>query len=171
MIHGLRRDSAQGDRESAELFQRFGAQIGWQGDVLTVSCAPLRGIEIDAAQIPDLVPVLAATAALAEGRTVITGAARLRLKESDRLDAMTNALLILGAKITQQPDGLVIDGVSQLSPGSVDGCNDHRVVMAVAIAALRGTSPTIITDAQSVAKSYPNFFEEYNRLGGKANVI
>ncbi|WP_306569540.1 3-phosphoshikimate 1-carboxyvinyltransferase [Faecalispora jeddahensis] len=170
-IHGLRRDSAQGDRESAELFQRFGAQIGWQGDVLTVSCAPLRGIEIDAAQIPDLVPVLAATAALAEGRTVITGAARLRLKESDRLDAMTNALLILGAKITQQPDGLVIDGVSQLSPGSVDGCNDHRVVMAVAIAALRGTSPTIITDAQSVAKSYPNFFEEYNRLGGKANVI
>ncbi|WP_283609494.1 3-phosphoshikimate 1-carboxyvinyltransferase [Faecalispora anaeroviscerum] len=170
-IHGLRRDSAQGDRECAALFQRFGARIDWQGDVLTVSGAPLRGIEIDAAQIPDLVPILAATAALAEGRTIITGAARLRLKESDRLAAMTNALSALGAKITQKPDGLVIDGVPQLLPGTAEGCNDHRVVMAMAVAALRGAASTIITDAASVAKSYPNFFEEYNRLGGKANVI
>lgn len=170
-IHGLRRSSAQGDRDAAELFRRFGAQIDWQDDVLMVSAATLHGIEIDAAQIPDLVPVLAAAAALAEGRTVITGAARLRLKESDRLTAMTNALSALGAKITQQPDGLVIDGVPQLSPGTAEGCNDHRIVMALAVAALRGTAPTIITDAQSVAKSYPDFFEEYNRLGGKANVI
>jgi 3-phosphoshikimate 1-carboxyvinyltransferase len=102
---------------------------------------------------------------------VITGAARLRLKESDRLTAMTNALSALGAKITQHPDSLVIDGVPQLSPGTAEGCNDHRIVMALAVAALRGTAPTIITDAQSVAKSYPTFFEEYNRLGGKANVI
>ncbi|MDU7338171.1 MAG: 3-phosphoshikimate 1-carboxyvinyltransferase [Clostridium sp.] len=170
-IHGLRRDSAQGDRESAALFQRFGAQVEWQGEALTVSGAPLSGIPIDATQIPDLVPVLAATAALAEGRTVITGAARLRLKESDRLEAMTEALAKLGARITQQPDGLIIDGVPQLSPGTADGCNDHRIVMALAIAALQGSNPTIITDANSVAKSYPNFFEEYNRLGGKANVV
>lgn len=170
-IHGLRRDSAQGDRESAALFQRFGAQVQWQEEVLIVSGAPLCGIQIDAAQIPDLVPVLAATAALAKGRTVITGAARLRLKESDRLEAMTKALTTLGVTITQQPDGLVIDGVPQLSPGTVDGCNDHRVVMALAIAALNGGNPTVITDANSVAKSYPDFFEEYNRIGGKANVL
>lgn len=170
-IHGLRRDSAQGDRESEELFQRFGAQVEWQDEVLTVSGAPLSGISIDATQIPDLVPVLAVTAALAKGCTVITGAARLRLKESDRLEAMTKALANLGANITQQPDGLIIDGVPQLSPGTADGCNDHRVAMALAIAALQGGNPTVITDANSVAKSYPNFFDEYNRLGGKANVV
>jgi 3-phosphoshikimate 1-carboxyvinyltransferase len=117
------------------------------------------------------VPVLAATAALAQGRTIITGAARLRIKESDRLQAMTAGLSALGAHIQQQPDGLVIDGVPQLSPGTAQGENDHRIVMALAVAALRGSPPTVITDAQSVAKSYPDFFEEYNRLGGKANVI
>lgn len=170
-ILGLRRDSAQGDREAENLFRRFGAQVEWQDGALTVSGGALHGIAINAMQIPDLVPVLAATAALAEGRTVITGAERLRLKESDRLAAMTAGLSALGAAVEQQPDGLVIDGVSQLSPGTAKGQNDHRVVMALAIAALCGGAPTVITDAESVAKSYPDFFEEYNRLGGKANVI
>lgn len=170
-ILGLRRDSAQGDREAEALFRRFGAAVEWQGDALTVSGGDLHGIAIDATQIPDLVPVLAATAALAQGRTIITGAARLRIKESDRLQAMTAGLSALGAHIQQQPDGLVIDGVPQLSPGTAQGENDHRIVMALAVAALRGSPPTVITDAQSVAKSYPDFFEEYNRLGGKANVI
>ncbi|WP_101697323.1 3-phosphoshikimate 1-carboxyvinyltransferase [Clostridium minihomine] len=170
-IHGLRRDSAQGDREAASLFRQFGAQIRWQGDVLLVSGSSLCGIEIDAAQIPDLVPVLAATAALAKGRTVITGASRLRLKESDRLNAMTEGLTALGAKVTQSSDGLIIDGAERLSAGVAQGCRDHRVVMALSIAALRGGEPTEITDADSISKSYPNFFAEYNRLGGKANVI
>ena len=170
-IHGLRKDSAQGDREAAALFERFGAQIAWQGDALTVKGAPLCGIDINAAQIPDLVPILAATAALAQGKTTITGAARLRIKESDRLTAMTEGLTALGATVTQLPDGLVIEGVTALSPGLAKGYNDHRIVMSLAIAALYGTGPVEITDAASVNKSYPTFFEEYNRLGGKANVL
>lgn len=170
-ICGLRKDSAQGDRECAELFERFGAKIAWQGDVLTVSGAPLSGIDINAAQIPDLVPMLAATAALAKGKTTITGAARLRIKESDRLTAMTEGLTTLGATVTQRPDGLVIEGTNSLSSGLVQGYNDHRIVMALAIAGLCGTGSIEITDPLSVNKSYPGFFEEYNRLGGKANVL
>ncbi len=169
-IRGLRRDSVQGDRMAEVLFTNLGAVTGWENDVLRVRGGRLRGMEIDAAQIPDLVPALAAAAALAEGRTVISRAGRLRLKESDRLEAMERGLSALGGKIAQTPDGLVIDGVERLRSGHAEGYNDHRVVMALSAAALRG-GRTELTDAQSVAKSYPDFFGEYNRLGGKANVI
>ena len=170
-IRGLRRDSAQGDREAERLFSAFGAKIGWQGETLTASAGTLSGIDIDASQIPDLVPILAATAALARGRTVISRAQRLRIKESDRLAAMADGLNALGAQVSPTPDGLVIDGVPELRSGLARGCNDHRVVMALAVAALRGAGEIRITDAQSVRKSYPDFFEEYNRLGGMAHVI
>ena len=128
-------------------------------------------MEIDAAQIPDLVPILAATAALAMGRTRIYNAARLRIKESDRLAAMADGLNRLGAQVQETPDGLLIDGVELLHGGEVDGYNDHRVVMALSIAALRADGPVTISDAESIRKSYPAFFEDYNRLGGKADVI
>lgn len=128
-------------------------------------------MEIDAAQIPDLVPILAATAALAKGRTRIYNAARLRIKESDRLAAMADGLNRLGAQVQETPDGLLIDGVESLHGGEVDGYNDHRVVMALSIAALRADGPVTISDAESIRKSYPAFFEDYNRLGGKADVI
>ena len=83
---------------------------------------------------------------------------------------MERGLSALGGKIAQTPDGLVIDGVEHLRSGHAEGYNDHRIVMALSAAALRG-GRTELTDARSVAKSYPDFFEEYNRLGGKANVI
>ena len=170
-LHGLRRDSIQGDRTAEAVFSAFGAQLEWQGKALIVSPGVLRGIAVDASQIPDLVPPIAAAAALAEGESKITGAGRLRLKESDRLAAMASAINALGGSVQEGEDGLVIQGVSSLKGGRVSGCNDHRVVMAMAVAALRAGGPVEITDPHSIRKSYPSFFKEYNRLGGNAHVF
>ena len=133
-------------------------------------CNQARGIAIDAAQIPDLVPALAAAAALCPGQTRIFNAERLRAKESDRLAAMRKALGALGATISESVDGLIIDGVERLHGGNVDGANDHRIVMASAIAALRADSPVAISHPQSINKSYPDFFAHFRSIGGSANV-
>ena len=170
-LGGLNPRSCQGDRAAEDLFRAFGAQEEWKDSFLSVSPGQLHGIEIDASQIPDLVPVLAATAALCTGKTHIYNAQRLRLKESDRLAAMANGLNHLGGKVREMPDGLIIDGVETLHGGTVEGCNDHRIVMAFAIAALKADGPVTITDAQSINKSYPSFFTDFNQLGGNANVI
>ena len=163
--------SAQGDREALSLFRRFGAAIGETPGRIVCRKAPLHGIDIDAAQIPDLVPVLAVTAALADGITRITGAARLRLKESDRLTAVADGIRRLGGRVEEGPDSLTITGVPRLAGGRVEGVNDHRIVMAMAVAALGCEAPVTVTDAQSVAKSWPAFFEDYRAIGGTAHVI
>ena len=142
-----------------------------QDGVLLCRKAPLHGIDVNAAQIPDLVPVLAATAALADGITHITGAGRLRLKESDRLAAMADGLRRLGGEIEEGPDSLTITGVPRLTGGTVEGYNDHRVVMSLTMAALGAAAPVVITDAQSVAKSWPSFFEDFTCIGGTAHVV
>ena len=170
-LHGLRRDSVQGDRAAEDLFSAFGARLEWQGEALKVSPGALKGITVDMAQIPDLAPPIAAVAALAEGQTEIIGAGRLRLKESDRLAALASAIHALGGKVREREDGLVIQGAPALKSGRVSGCNDHRIVMAMAMAALRAEGPVEITDPYSVRKSYPSFFDEYNRLGGNAHVF
>ena len=170
-LTGLDQDSCQGDRAAEALFRAFGAQVCWKNNRLAAEPGTLGGITIDAAQIPDLVPILAATASLCRGTTRIIHAERLRIKESDRLRAMANALNALGGRVTEMPDGLLIEGVNRLHSGKVDGCNDHRIVMAMAIAALRADGPVEITDAESIRKSYPSFFGDYNRLGGKAHGV
>jgi len=170
-LEGLNPNSCQGDRAAETLFVAFGAKTQWKDSALSVTAQTLSGIEIDASQIPDLVPVLAVTAALSKGRTRIYNAQRLRIKESDRLAAMANGLTRLGGKVQQTDDGLLIDGVTRLHGGEVDGCNDHRIVMAFAIAALNADGCVTISDAQSIQKSYPTFFEDYNQLGGNAHVV
>ena len=170
-ITGLKRDSKQGDRAAEDLFRQFGATITWDAaGALHARCNQARGIAIDAAQIPDLVPALAAAAALCPGQTRIFNAERLRAKESDRLAAMRKALGALGATISESVDGLIIDGVERLHGGNVDGANDHRIVMASAIAALRADSPVAISHPQSINKSYPDFFAHFRSIGGSANV-
>ena len=166
-LTGLNPASAQGDREALSLFRRFGAAVEEAPGRIVCRKAPLHGIDIDAAQIPDLVPVLAVTAALADGVTHITGAARLRLKESDRLAAVADGIRRLGGRVEEGPDSLTITGVSRLA----EGYNDHRIVMALSMAALGCEAPVTVTDAQSVAKSWPAFFEDYRAIGGTAHVI
>lgn len=125
-------------------------------------------MEIDVSQCPDLVPPLAAMAALRVGRmTRLTNAGRLRIKESDRLAAVAQSLNALGAQVAEGPDFLEFHGVEALAGGTVDSFHDHRIAMMVAIAATRSTGPVTLTGAEAVAKSYPDFWEEYRRLGGK----
>ncbi len=148
-VTGVSRRTAQGDRAIEDLLGRP---------------------EIDASNVPDLVPALAAAAAALPQKTVITGAARLRLKESDRLKAVADMLTALGGAVEIMPDGLVIDGGRPLTGGTVDGFGDHRIVMAAAILATRADGPVTITGAQAVSKSYPDFFEHFRALGGSVDV-
>lgn len=121
---------------------------------------------IDAAQIPDLVPVLAVAASLTPGQTRIVNAARLRLKESDRLTVTADVLTAIGARIRVEDDSLVVDGQPVLAGGQADSHGDHRIAMALAIAALKTTGGVTIGHAEAVRKSYPEFFTEFSRLGG-----
>ena len=127
-------------------------------------------VTLDVSDCPDLVPPLAVQAALrGEGNTTyITNAARLRIKESDRLTAVTAVLNGLGASIEELPDGLVIHGKDQLEGGiQVDPFNDHRIAMMAAVAATRCRKAVTIWNAECVKKSYPNFWDDYETLGGK----
>ena len=159
-VEGLDLSSAQGDMSILDLLERFGAAVERDAEngAVTVSPAPLHGIAINAEQIPDLVPILAVIAATAQGKTAITGAARLRLKESDRIATTAAMLRALGGSVIESDDGLTVEGAS-LTAGTVVGANDHRIVMSGAIAALVAEGAVTLTDAEAVDKSYPAFFE------------
>ncbi len=152
-VEGMAPGSVQGDRVITDL----ALQLSGPG-----------AVELDISGCPDLAPPLAAMAALRAGKTTrLTNAARLRMKESDRLASVTAALSALGADVKEGPDFLEIQGKEQLAGGvKVDSFNDHRIAMMAAIAAARCINPVTINGAECVAKSYPNFWEEYKRLGG-----
>lgn len=159
-VAGLDLGTTQGDRAVLDILRRFGAGIEAAADAVTVRRGTLLGGEIDATDIPDLVPVLAAVASVAGGETRIVNAARLRSKESDRLHTTAAMLFSLGADVTELPDGLVIRGRGKLAGGAVDAANDHRIAMAAAVAAGACMREVTITGAECVDKSYPAFWEE-----------
>ena len=152
-VKDLDPDSVQGDRAVASL---------------------LGQTAIDATHVPDLVPALAVAAARLNQRTTVTGAARLRLKESDRLQSVAEMLAALGHDCAVTADGLIIDGGApkpcEAEIRTVNGANDHRIVMAAAVAAAFSDRPVRILGAQAVEKSYPDFFRDFEALGGKAHV-
>ncbi|MDR0489673.1 MAG: 3-phosphoshikimate 1-carboxyvinyltransferase, partial [Oscillospiraceae bacterium] len=129
---GLDMKSRQGDRAIVEILSHFGARIECSDGAVSVSGGQLRGVEIDARDIPDLVPILAVIGAAAEGDTIIRNAGRLRTKESDRLAAMAELLRRLGADANETEDGLVLHGGAVLKGGTVSSCGDHRIAMAAA---------------------------------------
>lgn len=170
-VRNLNPDSAQGDKAIIDVLAAMGAKIqktetGYKADV-----SSLHGCRVDASQIPDAVPVIAAIAATADGETVIYNAERLRLKESDRIETTASMLRSLGGEVDTTADGLIIRGKSALSGGETDSFGDHRIAMAAAVAAQKCKNAVTITNAQAVGKSYPAFFEDYNSLGGKANAL
>lgn len=164
--NGLNPASVQGDRAVCDLLTAFGADLTVTENSVTVRPAYLSGTEIDASDIPDLVPVLAVLACAACGTTTIYNAGRLRLKESDRLLTVSGTLRRLGANISETEDGLCITG-HRLSGGRVDSCNDHRIVMMAAIASILADGDITITNAEAIEKSYPGFFTDFSRLGGR----
>jgi 3-phosphoshikimate 1-carboxyvinyltransferase len=161
-------ESKQGDAAIMEHLLDMGANVYWDTEKgsVTVEQAELRGIDIDVGATPDLVPTLAVLAACAKGTTHITNAAHVRYKETDRLHAITTELKKMGVDIVEEPDGLIING-GTLKGAKVNGYDDHRIVMALAVAGLVAAGTTSIDTAESVDISYPGFFSDLKRIGAK----
>lgn len=153
-IQGLNPDSVQGDRQIGTLYWK----LARPGDV-----------DIDLSQCPDLAPPLAVMAAVRKGTTRFVHAGRLRMKESDRLETIARTLNALGAKAQVGEDTLTLEGLDHLEGGTVDGCNDHRIAMMAAVAAVACKEPVTILGAECVKKSYPRFWEDYTALGGEVH--
>ncbi len=163
-VTNIPQNSLQGDRAILSLLRAFGAEVSEAGECVTVRRGTLRGMVIDAAQIPDLVPVLAVIAAAAEGETRIENAGRLRSKESDRLSATAALLTALGAEVEERSDALSIRGGRALRGGSVESFHDHRIAMAAAVAASLCRESVTVKDALCTDKSFPGFWEALQQL-------
>lgn len=159
-MSNLRPDCSQGDKKIVEITENL---------CYNKDNEP-TGFTVNASDIPDLVPILAVLGTFCSGTSKITGAQRLKIKESDRLESVSAALNALGGNVTPTDDGLIINH-AELSGGTADSAGDHRIAMCAAIAATICKEPVIIRNADSVEKSYPDFFRDYINLGGTANVI
>ncbi|MBQ7757875.1 3-phosphoshikimate 1-carboxyvinyltransferase [Anaerotignum sp.] len=170
---GLDMESPQGDRAIVSLLEEFGAESKIILNQVTMTHKEMKGIRIDASQIPDLVPILCVAAAAAECKTEIYNAGRLRIKESDRLAAMAECMKKIGVEVEEKPDGIIITGGCNPPAGEIviDSHNDHRIVMAMAIAAVSLGVELTIEGADAVNKSYPSFFLELQKLGGVVDVL
>lgn len=158
-LSGIQSSSKQADKAIIDIIRKIERQ-----EWLEKPC------RIDVAQYPDIVPILAVYCSLKRGNYQIVNAERLRIKESDRLKAMATELTKMGADISESEDGLVIKGVEYLIGAEVDSWNDHRIAMALSIAATFAKGQTTINNAHCVRKSYPNFWDDYKMLGGQINV-
>jgi 3-phosphoshikimate 1-carboxyvinyltransferase len=156
-VTGLDLNSAQGDREIVNILKQFETE---------------KNLEIDVSEIPDLLPILAVSAAVSQGKTILYNAARLRLKESDRLSAVSEMLNNFNVSVIEETDRLIITGGRKLrNIKPIDSKGDHRIVMSAAICACYCENETIINNAEAVEKSYPKFFEDFRKLGGECHVI
>ena len=158
-VTNLKLDSFQADRAILDALARCGADVTMKQSQVAVRQRPLIGFEFDAVDCPDLFPPLVALACACEGKTVIYGAQRLKVKESDRGTALLTEFRKIGANIALYPDRMEIIG-SELDGGNIHAYNDHRIAMACAIAALRSRQGVTIEGAECVAKSYPQFYED-----------
>ena len=170
---GVDYTSLQGDKAVVSIMEGMDADITVQGTDVVTGNATTKATVIDAANCPDIIPVLTVLAAVSEGTTEIINAGRLRIKECDRLAAITQELNKLGADITELPEGLVINGKPEGLRGGAecDAWNDHRIAMSLAIAAQKCAEPFTLTGASSVQKSYPEFWQDYKLVGGKIEVL
>lgn len=140
-------------------------------DIIASCGSEMKPFTVDVGDIPDLVPILAVLGCFTKGTSRIVNAARLKIKESDRLTAIADALNAIGGKVTAGGDYLEMQPVDRFTGGEIDSCNDHRIAMAAAIAAIRSDAPVIIRGAEAVRKSYPRFFEDYKALGGQFETL
>ena len=171
-VTGLRPESRQGDKVILDILRRCGAKFSAEADgTLHFERSLLHGVEIDLADCPDLGPVLIAMGCFCSGTTVIRNAGRLRIKESDRIEAMRAELAKMGGRVTAVGDTVTIEGCALHAPAEpLEGHNDHRIVMSLAVAALGAGLPAAIRGAQAVAKSWPGFFDAMQKLGAKVEL-
>ncbi len=163
-VTGLNQESGQGDRAVVQILRKLGANVEVHDDRVSVRRGVLRGMTIDAAMIPDIIPVLAALAAVADGETEIINAGRLRLKESDRLGGTARMLHALGADARIDGDSLILRGRPELAGGTAETESDHRMAMAAAVAACACRGVVTVSDPDCVRKSYPSFWDDLSSL-------
>ena len=163
-LNGVNPKTLQGDYKIFELTRSFGASVEVGGDSVQVSRGELIAQDVDAADIPDLVPAIAVIAALADGRSRIYNAGRLRLKESDRIASTAALLKSLGADVVETDDGLIINGRESLAGGEVKSYSDHRIAMAAAAASPGCKGDVTVDDIGCTDKSYPGFVDDWNSI-------
>ena len=165
VVDNLNSASVQGDKKILEIIKEMGYNNTGASNV------KLKVFEADVSDIPDLVPIMTVLGCFGDGISRITGAKRLKIKESDRLAAIADALNAVGGKITVFDDALEIAPIEGFHAGKINGCNDHRIVMAAAIASTMSDGEFVITDAEAVTKSYPDFWKDFAALGGNYEII
>ena len=162
----MRHDSYQGDKKIIDDIKAFGGDISFTEKGLIAKGNP-KGCTIDFSQSPDLGPALTVLAALSKGHSSFINAKRLRIKECDRITCMREELEKVGCKITELPDGMEIDGVNEINANILDAHNDHRVAMSLSLLCLKAKNDIKILGAECVSKSYPNYWDVFESLGGK----
>ena len=161
-IDNLNENSVQGDKKILEIIEKMG---------YNKITGRLSAFIADVSDIPDLVPILTVLGCFTDGTSRIVGAERLKIKECDRLAAISEAMNNIGGKVKVCGDSLEIEPAEKFRGGKIEGCNDHRIVMASAIASTMAEGEIIITDAEAVQKSYPNFWNDFRSLGGTFEFI
>ncbi len=165
-INNLDFTDQQGDKATIDFLEKMGVKVERCEEYTIVSSdGKLKGCEIDLNATPDALPAIAVAACFAEGTTKLVNVAQARIKETDRIDCMTKELTKMGAKITELEDGMIIEGGHTLTGCEVESYHDHRIAMSLAIAGMVAEGETIIKDADAAAVTYPNFIEDFKRLG------
>ncbi|MDE7385238.1 MAG: 3-phosphoshikimate 1-carboxyvinyltransferase [Anaeroplasmataceae bacterium] len=165
-LKGMNKESFQGDKKIVDDIKALNGNIQFEEDALYCLPSKTKGATIDFSQSPDLGPALTVLASVSLGVSKFVHVSRLRIKECDRVTCMKEELEKLGARIDEEPDTMMIHGVSKLHGGIVNSHNDHRVAMALAMASLKMDEDLTILNAECVSKSYPNFWEVFEALGG-----
>ena len=167
-VQGMRHESRQGDHVIVELIERAGGHSIPMENGFCFEPDQYHGFNADLADCPDLGPILFALAAGAEGTSTFYHCGRLRIKESDRIEAMKEELSKLGIRLIEQGETVSIEGNPVIEGGvELDGHNDHRIVMALAVLAVKAKRPVIINGAEAVRKSYPAFFDDLKTAGAE----
>lgn len=182
-VKGLDPGSIQGDRAVTGILKDFGISVSYDetGGSYEIKGRPVRGVDTDCSQIPDLVPALAVLAAYAEGDSIFRNVGRLRIKESDRVEAVKEMLAALNVEVDiisrDGSEDMTVHGKGPDRPVSssghivIDSHNDHRIAMAAAAAAFAETVPVVITDAMATDKSYPGFYDAAKMMGLSCSTV
>jgi 3-phosphoshikimate 1-carboxyvinyltransferase len=164
-LEGMNMQSFQGDKKLVTILQTMGADILVESSRFIIRGGkPLKGISMDANDIPDLLPILAVIGAVAEGKTTIYNVPQARFKETDRIHSMSEGLKRLGAMVEEQQDSMTVHH-SHLQGALLKGYGDHRTVMALSIAGMCAEGITRITNAEAIHKTFPQFIEMMQSLG------
>ena len=166
-VKGMNLNSIQGDKKIVRILKDFGANVKENENGITVKKGKLKGMTVDASEIPDLVPIISVVASVASGETIIKNAGRLRFKETDRLKTTKNMIDALGGNIQETEDGLIITGKRKLSGGYAESAKDHRIAMSAAVAASVCKNEVTVLNSECTDKSYPDFWEDFMSLGVK----